>query len=90
MISEAGYGEYCVPPYMRARGHGFGVGSIAPGGLIDVETTVNFEKGQIVVVHPNQYIPEVGYLACGESVIITETGIERLQKTETKLYVREV
>ena len=29
VISAAGYAEFCYPPYMRARGHGFGVGSIA-------------------------------------------------------------
>ena len=31
VIGEAGYGKYCGPPYVRSRGHGFGVGSIAPG-----------------------------------------------------------
>jgi len=25
-ISKAGYEEYCKPPYMRSRGHGFGLG----------------------------------------------------------------
>ena len=61
---------------MRARGHGFGVGSIAPGAVIDDETTVSFERDQIVVVHPNQYIPETGYLACGETFLVTEAGAE--------------
>ena len=27
VISNAGYAKYCYPPYMRARGHGFGVGT---------------------------------------------------------------
>jgi Xaa-Pro dipeptidase len=90
VISDAGYGKYCYPPYMRARGHGFGVGSIAPGGVIDDNTTMPLELGQIVVIHPNQYIPETGYLACGETYLVTEKGAERLAKTETKLYTREV
>jgi Xaa-Pro dipeptidase len=90
VISEAGYGRYCYPPYMRARGHGFGVGSIAPGGVIDDETKTPFERLQVVVVHPNQYIPETGYLACGETVLVSSNGIERLAATETKLYVKEV
>lgn len=89
VISEAGYGKYCYPPYMRARGHGFGVGSIAPGTVIDDDTTVTFEKGQVVVVHPNQYLPETGYLACGETVLVTDAGMERLSATETKLYVKD-
>jgi Xaa-Pro dipeptidase len=90
VISEAGYAKYCYPPYMRARGHGFGVGSLAPGGTVDDDTKVTFEKQQAVVVHPNQYLPETGYLACGETVLVTDAGAERLAKTDTKLYVKEV
>ncbi len=90
VISDAGYAKYCYPPYMRARGHGFGVGSLRPGGAVDDETKVPFDNLQVVVVHPNQYLPETGYLACGETVLVTELGAERLAKTETKLYVKEV
>lgn len=90
VISEAGYAKYCYPPYMRARGHGFGIGSVAPGTAIDDETKERFERDQVVVVHPNQYIPETGYLACGETVLVTETGMERLSKTEMKLYIKGV
>jgi Xaa-Pro aminopeptidase len=89
VITDAGYGEYCYPPHMRARGHGFGAGSIAPGGVIDDDTTALLEKNQVVVIHPNQYLPETGYLACGETYLITEDGYDKLSKTETKLYVNE-
>jgi Xaa-Pro dipeptidase len=89
IISEAGYGKYCNPPYMRSRGHGFGVGSIAPGGEITDSMKANLERHQVVAVHPNQYIPETGYLACGESVLVTDTGVERLSRIETKLYIKE-
>ncbi|MFB3884809.1 MAG: M24 family metallopeptidase [Thermodesulfobacteriota bacterium] len=89
IFSEAGYAKYCNPPYMRSRGHGFGVGSIAPGAEITDKMQVNLEKNQAVAVHPNQYIPETGYLACGETVLVTDTGVERLTKTEMKLYVKE-
>jgi Xaa-Pro aminopeptidase len=71
---------------MRSRGHGFGVGSIAPGAEITEDMKVNLERDQVVAVHPNQYLPETGYLACGETVLVTETGIERLAKTETRLF----
>ena len=90
VISEAGYAKYCYPPYMRARGHGLGAGSIAPGHVIDDDTKVNLERHQVVVVHPNQYLPETGYLACGETVLVTDTGMERLAETETKLYIKGV
>ncbi|HME45352.1 MAG TPA: Xaa-Pro peptidase family protein [Syntrophorhabdales bacterium] len=89
VISQAGYGKYCYPPYMRARGHGFGVGSIAPGAVIDDDTEAVLKKNQVVIAHPNQYFPETGYLACGETILITEAGFERLSQTETRLYSNE-
>ena len=89
IFSEAGYAKYCNPPYMRSRGHGFGVGSIAPGGEITDKMQANLEKHQVVAVHPNQYIPETGYLVCGETVLVTDVGIERLTRMETKLHIKE-
>ncbi len=89
VIGEAGYAKYCYPPYMRARGHGFGVGSIAPGEVIDDQTNVPLVRHQVLIVHPNQYFPETGYLACGETVLVTDAGPERLCRTETALYSNE-
>ena len=88
-LTAAGYGEYCRAPYMRTRGHGFGVGSVAPGALIDAETANTLLPDQVVVVHPNQYLPESGYLACGETHLVTVAGCERLARTETKLWINE-
>jgi len=90
VLADAGYAEYCRPPYMRTRGHGFGIGSVAPGALIDADTEQPLLDQQVVVVHPNQYLPETGYLACGETVLVTATGAERLARTETRLYVNSV
>jgi Xaa-Pro aminopeptidase len=89
IISAAGYAEYCFPPHMRARGHGFGIGSIAPGAVIDYSTQAVLQPGMILISHPNQYFPETGYLVCGETVLVTPGGIERLLKTETKLYIKK-
>ena len=89
VISEAGYGKYCYPPYMRTRGHGLSPASLSPGHSIDEDTKAKFEKDQVIVVHPNQWFPETGYLACGETVLVTESGIERLAQTESKLYIKE-
>jgi Xaa-Pro dipeptidase len=78
-IAEAGYGKYCYPPYMRVRGHGFGLGSTQPGQFtMDNEATL--EEGMVFIIHPNQYIPETGYLLCGETVVVTETGLEPLTR----------
>lgn len=90
VFRDAGYEKYCYPPYMRARGHGFGAGSLAPGGVIDDNTEVPLVEDQVVVIHPNQWLPETGYLACGGTYLIKDTGYEEPSQTETKLYEKEV
>ena len=35
-------------------------------------------EGCVFVMHPNQYIPDTGYLMCGEPVIITPDGAKAL------------
>jgi Xaa-Pro dipeptidase len=82
IIGSAGYGEFCRPPYMRARGHGFGMGRIE----LDPDSPLEFVEGMSLVIHPNQFLPETGYLALGEHIIVTESGIERLTRTESRLY----
>jgi Xaa-Pro aminopeptidase len=62
-IAAAGYERYTKPPFMRTRGHSMALGSMDPeialgGGQV-------IEKGMVFVMHPNQYIPETGYLMCG-------------------------
>ncbi len=86
VFGAAGYGEYCRPPYMRTRGHGFGFGSIKPGGRIDETTPGTLEHHQIIVLHPNQYMPDSGYLACGETILVTREGWEPLGEGRSELY----
>jgi Xaa-Pro aminopeptidase len=82
----AGYGDYCKPPYMRVRGHGLGVTSDLPGDLT-AESDVTLEEGMVFVMHPNQYLPETGYLMCGEPVVITSRGAEALSERSAALDV---
>jgi Xaa-Pro aminopeptidase len=82
IFSKAGYEEYCRPPYMQQRGHGFGLGAIK----LTKEGNQEFKEGMSCVVHPNQFIPEIGYLALGEQIIVTANGIERLTRTEPRIY----
>ena len=67
---------------MRTRGHDFGLG----GMMIEDDTDLVFEKGMSVVIHPNNYFPETGYLALGEQILVTADGIERLTKIDWKIY----
>ena len=71
-IADAGYERYCKPPYMRTRGHSMGLGSMEPEVAPGYEHYM--QENMVFVMHPNQYIPETGYIMCGEPVIITPAG----------------
>jgi Xaa-Pro aminopeptidase len=83
---DAGYEKYCRPPFMRVRGHGLGCGSFAPGSLED-ENKTKLEEGMTFIIHPNQYLPETGYLTLGDTVAMTETKAQSLMKTSWDIYV---
>lgn len=89
VLSAAGYAEYCKPPHMRRRGHGLGCGSVAPGDVANDNETL-LEEDMVFVVHPNQYLPESGYLMCGEPVRVTRTGVETLSTHTAALGVVEL
>ena len=86
VIAKAGYGDYCRPPYMRVRGHGLGITSDRPGDIVDRNERV-LESGMVFVMHPNQYIPESGYLMCGEPVVVTDQGCRALSAQMAQLDV---
>jgi Xaa-Pro aminopeptidase len=88
VIAAAGYGDYCRPPYMRTRGHGLGFGGVAPADLTE-SSALTLEPDMTLVVHPNQYIPETGYLMLGDTVRITEQGAEKFTLTPQRLFWRK-
>jgi Xaa-Pro aminopeptidase len=75
-IVAAGYETYTKPPYMRTRGHSMALGSMDPEIAIDSDEMLL--EGMVFVLHPNQYLPETGYIMCGEPVIITGDGAKPL------------
>jgi Xaa-Pro aminopeptidase len=85
---EYGYEQYCRPPFMRVRGHGLGCGSSAPGSLEDGNKT-KLEEGMTYIIHPNQYLPETGYLTLGDTVVMTKSNAESLMKSPWELYIKE-
>jgi Xaa-Pro dipeptidase len=85
---EAGYEQYCRPPFMRVRGHGLGCGSFAPGSLEDNNQT-ELEEGMTFIIHPNQYLPETGYLTLGDTVVMTKTKAQSLMRSSWDIYVKE-
>jgi Xaa-Pro aminopeptidase len=88
VIGAKGYEEYCKPPYMRTRGHGLGLGGVVPYDVTD-SVGPTLERNMTMVIHPNQYIPETGYMMCGDTVVIDAGGARALTKTPLKLYWKE-
>jgi Xaa-Pro dipeptidase len=83
-LEAEGYGEYCRPPHIRRRGHGLGFGGIGPGDVaLDNETVL--ETDMLFMIHPNQYLPETGYLLCGEPVVMTRDGARALTRQQAAL-----
>jgi Xaa-Pro aminopeptidase len=85
---EAGYEKFCRPPFMRVRGHGLGCGSSAPGNLEDGNQT-RLEEGMTFIIHPNQYIPETGYMTLGDTVVMTAQKAEALTRSSWEIYIKD-
>ena len=82
-IEAKGYAQYTKPPYMRTRGHSMALGSMDPEIASDSGHVL--QENMVFVMHPNQYIPETGYMMCGEPVIVTAKGAEPLTRRMGKL-----
>lgn len=87
VISDRGYGEYCRQPYMRTRGHGLGLGGVVPYDVTEDGGPV-LAQNMTMVIHPNQYIPETGYMMLGDTVVIEESGPRPLTVTPRHLHWR--
>lgn len=80
-----GLGDYVTSQYTRVRGHGLGTYPDArPAILEDVE--LELVPNMTLIVHPNTYHPEVGYLVLGDAVRVTEDGCEVLCQTPRELF----
>jgi Xaa-Pro dipeptidase len=72
-----GLGEYVTSEYTRVRGHGIGLfPDQKPQVLEDV--TIPLTANMTMIVHPNTYHPDVGYLVLGDTIIVTPDGHEAL------------
>jgi Xaa-Pro dipeptidase len=80
-----GLGEYTTSKYTRVRGHGLGLSTdVKPSLLEDVDIVLR--PGMTIIVHPNTYHPEAGYMVLGDVVAVTENGCERLTRTPAQLF----
>ncbi|MBL8289211.1 MAG: aminopeptidase P family protein [Rubrivivax sp.] len=85
VFRAAGLGEYTTNRYTRVRGHGLGLYvDSRPALLEDVELPI--EAGMTLIVHPNTYHPDVGYVVLGDSAIARAEGAEVLTATPRTLF----
>ncbi len=85
VFRKYGLGDYVTSKFTRVRGHGIGLFCDSkPHILEDVDTEL--VPGMALIVHPNTYHPEVGYIVLGDAVVVTETGVEVLCRTPRELF----
>jgi Xaa-Pro dipeptidase len=85
VFRKYGLGDYVTSQYTRVRGHGIGLFCDSkPHILEDIDTVL--EPGMALIVHPNTYHPEVGYLVLGDAVVVTQSGVEVLCRTPRELF----
>lgn len=85
VFRKHGLGDYVTSKWTRVRGHGIGLFCDSkPHILEDVNTPL--VPGMALIVHPNTYHPEVGYLVLGDAVVVTERGAEVLCGTPRELF----
>jgi Xaa-Pro aminopeptidase len=79
-----GLGDYVTSEYTRVRGHGVGLfPDQKPQVLEDV--TIPLTANMTMIVHPNTYHPDAGYLVLGDTIIVTPDGHEALSATPRAL-----
>ncbi len=85
VFRKYGLGEYTTSQWTRVRGHGLGLfPDSKPHILENVDTLLT--PGMALIVHPNTYHPDAGYIVLGDAVVVTERGAEVLCKTPRQLF----
>jgi Xaa-Pro aminopeptidase len=85
VFRREGLGDYVTSEYTRVRGHGLGLYVDGRPMLLE-DVALAFRAGMTLIVHPNTYHPEVGYLVHGDSAVVTDAGCEVLTRTARALF----
>src|SRR5260370_934950 len=80
-----GLGDYTTSKWTRVRGHGLGLFCDSKPHLLEnVDTPLT--PGMALIVHPNTYHPEVGYIVLAAAVVVTQAGAQVLGRTPRELF----
>lgn len=85
VFRKYGLGDYVTSEYTRVRGHGLGLFPDTKPHLLEGVPTL-IEQGMLLIVHPNTYHPDVGYMVLGDSLIVGAEGPEVLTTTPRELF----
>ena len=89
VFRKYGYGDYTGAKYTRVRGHCLGLfPDETPHILEDVDYVL--KENMVVIAHPNTYLPLAGYMVFGDTLVVTDDGCISLNRTEKKLFEKEV
>lgn len=89
VFRREGFGEYTGAKYTRVRGHNLGLyPDENPWILEDVDCDV--ARNMVMIAHPNTYLPLSGYMVFGDTLLVTDNGCVSLNRTEKKLFSKEV
>lgn len=80
-----GLGEYTTAKYTRVRGHGLGIYLDTPPAILE-EVDMPLAENMTIIIHPNTYHPEVGYVVFGDSMVVRADGPEVFCTTPRKLF----
>lgn len=80
-----GLGEYTTNKYTRVRGHGVGLYVDSRPALLENVGT-QLVEGMTIIVHPNTYHPDAGYIVLGDTVVVHRDGAQVLTKTPRSLF----
>ncbi|MBL0422660.1 aminopeptidase P family protein [Ramlibacter sp. AW1] len=78
-----GLGEYVTSQYTRVRGHGMGL--FVDGVHVLEDVPLVLEPDMTLIVHPNTYHPQAGYIVLGDTVRVTADGCQVLTRTTRSL-----
>jgi len=85
IFRKYGLGEYVTSEYTRVRGHG--VGLFVDGAHVLEDVNLVLEPDMTLIVHPNTYHPDAGYIVLGDTVRVTESGCKVLTHTSRELLI---
>jgi len=85
VFRKYGLGDYVTSKWTRVRGHGMGLFADGKPHILE-DVDVPLVPGMALIVHPNTYHPDAGYIVLGDAVVVTETGADVLCGTPRDLF----